>query len=931
MEEEKKPTENTESSSSDYFEKSIAEHDQKTFTHFDYPFQEEEDSDRSNKFSKLGKPFKFIFPDKYPLSWFGFHLFLIGTFFFFKCNAPDKNNVNMVLGSEHALGGLVSMIFIFSANALIHIAFMFIRFFYVVFILFTSSQCFFQLLDYITCIYNEYRYLLVNCILDRVCSRNPLSFALLNMLDPTLFYTLFASFQSMLWQVLIFRNESNDSLYYIDVFKNTEFGNIFVFDKSSMVWISYGVYLYVILSIRCLLLSVITFLFELGFLMSSNDSMKKYLDLYTKIRRFNILWISYSLTKPNLIELIESLNKYSRFEEVGKPKKSKHNDKLENAFKDRALEVLKDHNMTSGHFQKTARSLDLPTHVTESLINSSTNSRLKNWMLAYYVTKTSPCISLLHQDVVLKNENMINKVSEVLFDQIYATTNDYKDEDKMDSETMDNNYTALVNSDSCPAREDPKKKVDINITNIEELPVAIINTAIDLTANTAKDVKDTAKELMGLKEEAPGLDRKELKERISQQIKHRKSSTEPQEQELRPSGSEVINIGTPSSMVEPRKSRSILSSKIFKNEFKSSKNKGRTISVASQGITQIYDLRSVRETLLSEDLNIQDVINFRGPEIVDPKSSYDYIKTPIKYRYDRNDLFISRERLALFIPEEDLDKTINLIDISGHGRINFNIIKQALTNLFSSRKKFKRNLKGQQSVFRVVKRLISAVSWIISFVILSFMAGVKVEAIVVSGAAFLSALTVALSYMYTNFITSVIFVAFSNPYNVGDRVRLDNGEPLIVKKIRTYTTEFVSIHGKILIYQNSLLSTMKITNESRSETATLEIVFKIDDMTSDAKIEKLNKIINTAINCRPNDFVKDSAGIFGYHFFPGHCYEVALWLTCIESWGNWQRVYQLRTEVLQLVVRVCKELGIGYTLPTQPLHFKDSLEIASLK
>lgn len=225
----------------------------------------------------------------------------------------------------------------------------------------------------------------------------------------------------------------------------------------------------------------------------------------------------------------------------------------------------------------------------------------------------------------------------------------------------------------------------------------------------------------------------------------------------------------------------------------------------------------------------------------------------------------------------------------------------------------------------------SAFSWAVSFVILSFMAGVKVEAIVVSAAAFLSALTVALSYMYTNFITSVIFVAFSNPYNVGDRVRLDNGEPLIVKKIRTYTTEFVSIHGKILIYQNSLLSTMKITNESRSETATLEIIFKIDDMTPDATIQKFNKIINTAINCRPNDFVKDSAGLFGYHFNPGHCYEVALWLTCIESWGNWQRIYQLRTEVLQLIVRVCKELGIGYILPTQPLHFKDSLEIASFK
>lgn len=64
---------------------------------------------------------------------------------------------------------------------------------------------------------------------------------------------------------------------------------------------------------------------------------------------------------------------------------------------------------------------------------------------------------------------------------------------------------------------------------------------------------------------------------------------------------------------------------------------------------------------------------------------------------------------------------------------------------------------------------------------------------------------VFLGYIYQNFITAVIFVAFTNPYNVGDRVRIDNGEAMYVRNIHTYTTEFVTIHSKpVSIYPQSL-------------------------------------------------------------------------------------------------------------------------------
>jgi hypothetical protein len=49
-----------------------------------------------------------------------------------------------------------------------------------------------------------------------------------------------------------------------------------------------------------------------------------------------------------------------------------------------------------------------------------------------------------------------------------------------------------------------------------------------------------------------------------------------------------------------------------------------------------------------------------------------------------------------------------------------------------------------------------------------------------------------LGFLYSGFIQSVMFICFVNPYNVGDRVRIEN-ELLIVKKISTYFSEFVSV------------------------------------------------------------------------------------------------------------------------------------------
>ncbi|AFZ81088.1 hypothetical protein BEWA_004960 [Theileria equi strain WA] len=810
------------------------ENDGKAFTQNEYVYAEEEETETSRSCEYAFKCLKVLFPDKYPLSWFIIHLILITTYFIFNCNSPNKDTTHKVLGDEITLGAFVPMLFIFSVNLLLHIIWMLLR--CVVMYIFTFS-----------------RYVLVNGLLKKICSNTALSFALLNVLDPSLSYVIFAVLQSVLWQILIRRDVNNADILYINMYADNAKNKFLSFKDSSIHWVSYGIYVYVILSLRCMVLSIVTFLFELRFLMSTNDSMTKYLQCYAKLRRFNICWLSYAMTKPDLMNEIQDLYKISSFQLIV----SKLYNKVKKSVKrsqDTQLGIFKNSYVSSGHFKKTARALDMPTELTDSLIHNSSNSGLRNWMLAHCVSNKSPTVSLLHQDIILKNEEMIEKVSEQMFDQIYGTTNDYYKADRMDKETMDRNYSVLVNSSPLPE--------DTEIVR----------------GNTNKNLEQTKQ---------PKID----------------SKLSAQEDDPK------INIDESESSDYQSKDS----------------NSGSSVKEETNG-QPVHTLSQIRESISPAAIIHANLAKKNTIAI-----NVDYISRPdFKFEkgYDRNELFIGKERLSLFIPPDSIDETMNWIDISGHGKINCKMLKQALMNVYTHRKKFTRNIKGQQSVFKVIRRLLSTFSWILSTVVLAFMAGVTLEAIVVSGAAFLSALTVSLSYMYTNFIASIIFVAFSNPYNVGDRIRLEDGEPLTVKRIRTYTTEFSSITGKVFILQNSLLSGMKITNESRTTKATLEIRLKMSYNTTDAEMEEFVVRIKKFINARPNDFVKDSAALIAYEFNPGYCYTMGLWLSCVESWGNWRRIYQLHTELLQVIVRVCKECGITYHLPVQPLHFKDSLPIA---
>ncbi|GAB66363.1 hypothetical protein PCYB_091490 [Plasmodium cynomolgi strain B] len=302
------------------------------------------------------------------------------------------------------------------------------------------------------------------------------------------------------------------------------------------------------------------------------------------------------------------------------------------------------------------------------------------------------------------------------------------------------------------------------------------------------------------------------------------------------------------------------------------------------------------------------------------------VRSPMQMSINGNE-FITKEMIEVFLKPEETEEFMKEFDLSGHGKIDMLMFRNAIKRAISCRKKFIKSLKGQESILKLVRRLMSILLSFLASVVLLFIFGVSVDTIIVTGAAFITAVTVILSYMYTSFITSVIFIAFSNPYNIGDRIRLDGGEAMYIKKIKTYTTEFETTTGKIVIYENSKLSNAKIYNESRSKNAYIDISFKVDINTPLLALKELRKSLQFLVDSRPSDFCKTKNLYFGYSLQPGHFYEISFWIKCVEGWGNWRKVFELRTDIYDFIILQLRLLSISYRLPTQKVGFTAPLNI----
>eukprot|EP00923_Selenidium_pygospionis_P020342 GHVN01035194.1.p1 GENE.GHVN01035194.1~~GHVN01035194.1.p1 ORF type:complete len:309 (-),score=30.86 GHVN01035194.1:641-1567(-) len=272
--------------------------------------------------------------------------------------------------------------------------------------------------------------------------------------------------------------------------------------------------------------------------------------------------------------------------------------------------------------------------------------------------------------------------------------------------------------------------------------------------------------------------------------------------------------------------------------------------------------------------------------------------------------------------KEMSDEFMTVVDVTGSGKVSSRALVKAVETTLDERESLLNSREAREGIALVFKTLVSAMLWLVAVFIMLIIIGVDFETIVLSGAAVIASLTVALGVFYTNFFKAALFILLHDPYNHGDRVRVNGGEVLIVEHIRAYTTLFVSVYGKPSIYPNAWLADCTIENESRSVCASFDVQFSLAADTPRSSLIKLMKACERYVNCRPKELVKRSL----YHRVkeaqPCAAKTVHMWITHVESWHNWQAVLTSKSLLLEFVVDIAIALGIKFHLPVQPVQVK---------
>ncbi|KAJ1613972.1 transmembrane domain-containing protein [Cryptosporidium canis] len=273
--------------------------------------------------------------------------------------------------------------------------------------------------------------------------------------------------------------------------------------------------------------------------------------------------------------------------------------------------------------------------------------------------------------------------------------------------------------------------------------------------------------------------------------------------------------------------------------------------------------------------------------------------------------------------DKPLGDLIKQIDTARRGQITEEEWVRFCVGIYDSRKKILRAASSQEGIVQVFRRMISIFSWFFTGIVILLMVGINVNTLVISGAAIISSLSVGLSYIYSNFFSAVIFVIFLNPYNVGDRIRVNNGGAMIVKKIETFYTEFHTVFEAPVLIPHSWLSSQMIYNESRSKCCSSEIQFLISDTTSPFSIEALATAVQEYISVRPSEFVASNFWCGINAIQPGHSATVYMWITNTDPFHNRRKLLISKSKLLLFILHTLRQLGIQYTLPVSRVRIEN--------
>ncbi|XP_024367346.1 mechanosensitive ion channel protein 10 isoform X1 [Physcomitrium patens] len=279
--------------------------------------------------------------------------------------------------------------------------------------------------------------------------------------------------------------------------------------------------------------------------------------------------------------------------------------------------------------------------------------------------------------------------------------------------------------------------------------------------------------------------------------------------------------------------------------------------------------------------------------------------------------YLTLDNFTEFLPEDKAAKAFGLFEVTDQGHISKKGLMQWVVSVYKERKALSLTLSDNRTVVAKLHRVLDVLMLAILLTICFLIMGVNTQKLLVAFSSILLPSVFVFGNAARSTFESLIFLFIMHPFDVGDRINVDNVS-LVVEEMNILNTIFLSGSNEKVYYPNSVLASKPISNLYRSPDQWDAIEFQIHSSTPCEKIGILKERMTKYIESLPQ---------YWYPTFRLVCKDIedsnrmkmALWMqhhmNFQESGERWQR----RSNMILHMKTCMEDLKIGFMLPRQEI------------
>ena len=257
-------------------------------------------------------------------------------------------------------------------------------------------------------------------------------------------------------------------------------------------------------------------------------------------------------------------------------------------------------------------------------------------------------------------------------------------------------------------------------------------------------------------------------------------------------------------------------------------------------------------------------------------------------------------------------------------------IERALISISQEKRLIARSINDSRSIVTKLNTLLTLIFLIITGIValLIFEGNVQTfqanfQQFLLSISAFLVAYTFLVGPLFRDLINCILFVFIMHPYDVGDRIIIDEMN-LIVHRVNFMSTEFIQWDGQRMYIPNTVLLTKVIHNVRRSDPQKETIALDLPIDTPPHIIETLHQRLKDFFETNKAEFDPD----FSFDLQRIEKSNKLCFTLLYQGHENWQEYlprWHRRARLLLFLHNLLQEFRVEYSLPSQPVYMSQPM------